>query len=200
MSLLYGKTVDEGATQDTFGDTHLYGLLVLELLTIPAVATILHLRGWRLKDFPLAIGKAATALGVLAYAAAWLMGWLFSAVLWDVFSSMRPAMETAAAYAPAHPPSLVAVYLVSIVNPVFEEAIVCGYVLPALSARFGQTAAINASVVIRASYHLYQGVANLPFHVGYGLLQAYLYIRFRNLWPLIVNHALADFVPLAFFI
>ena len=199
MSLLYARSAGEPRTYETFGNTHLYGLLIFELLTVPAVVVILHMRGWRLKDFPCVISKPATILGMLAYGAAFAMGWIFSVALWQLFFSGNPAME-GAAYSPAHPPSLVAVYLVSIVNPVFEEAIVCGYVLPALAARFGQTVAINVSVVIRGSYHLYQGIANLPFHLGYGLLQAYLYVRFRNLWPLIVNHALADFVPLAFFL
>ena len=50
------------------------------------------------------------------------------------------------------------------------------------------------------SIHLWflLGLAVLPYHVAYGLMQAYLYTRLRNLWPLLVNHALGDFVPLLF--
>lgn len=200
MVLLYGGSGWEAEARDTFGNQHLYGALVFELLTVPTVAAILYARGWRMKDFPVAITKAATLVGLLAYCASWAMDWSLGTTLGNLFSSLRPSLETVAAYRPEHPPSLVAVYLVSVINPVFEEFVVCGYVLPALTLRFGQTTAINVSVIIRASYHLYQGVANLPFHVGYGLMQGYLYARFRNLWPLLVSHALADFVPLVFLI
>jgi membrane protease YdiL (CAAX protease family) len=198
MALLYGGTVGEPGAGESFGNVHLYGLVVLELVTLPVVAVILHTRGWRVKDFPVLISKPATALGVLAYAAGLGMNFVLGSVFWSVFASLRPMAEAFAAYQPPHPPSLVAVYLVSVINPVFEEVIVCGYVVPALTSRFGQTTAINVSVIIRGTYHLYQGVVNLPFHLGYGLMQAYLYARFRNLWPLIVSHALGDFVPLTF--
>jgi membrane protease YdiL (CAAX protease family) len=83
------------------------------------------------------------------------------------------------------------------VNPVFEEVFVAGYVIEALRQRFGVTTAINVSVVIRASYHLYQGVPVFPFHAAYGLLQGYAYVRYGRLWPLIVSHALLDFFAFA---
>jgi CAAX protease family protein len=200
LSLLYGMTVGEAGARESFGDSHLYGLLVFELAVFPAVALILYLRGWRAKDFPLEITKAATFVGVLGYFASWIIDNALDGTISSMFSSLRPALDSFQEYRPRHPASLVAVYLVSVINPVFEEVVVCGYVIPTLSRRFGETTAINVSVLIRGSYHLYQGLAVLPYHLIYGLMQAYLYVRLRNLWPLLVSHALADFVPLAFFI
>jgi membrane protease YdiL (CAAX protease family) len=200
MSLVYGATVGEPGARESFGSSHLYGLVLFEGLTLPVLGVILYARGWRAADFPIGISKAATLVGLLAYAASWLFYQALDSGLASVFSSLRPGLDALDEYQPPHPPSLVAIYLVSVVNPFFEEVIVCGYVIPALARRFGPTTAINVSVLIRGTYHLYQGIAALPFHLAFGLMQAYLYLRFRNLWPLLVSHALGDFVPLAFFI
>jgi uncharacterized protein len=191
------SAVDAPSEGGTFGQGHLYGIVILELILLPMVASVLYARGWRLRDFPIGIGKAMTGLGVFLFCSAWLLNIIIGIALQLIFSA---GAEGAQAYRPANPPDFVAVYIVSIVNPVFEELIVVGYVLAALARRFGLTAAVNASVVIRCLYHLYQGVAALPFHLAYGLLQAYCYARVGRLWPLIVSHALLDFVALLYYV
>jgi membrane protease YdiL (CAAX protease family) len=57
--------------------------------------------------------------------------------------------------------------------------------------------AVNISAAIRLSYHLYQGVAGVLAVVPLGLLFAYWFARTRQLWPLIVAHAILDFAGLA---
>ena len=197
-TLLSGPSAaDAPATGSTFGKGHLYGVVMLELILLPMVASVLYARGWRLKDFPMGIGKAMTALGAFLAASAWLLDIIIGIGLQLIFPAMY---EGAQAYRPANPPDFVAVYIVSLVNPVFEELIVVGYVIPALARRFGLTAAVNASVVIRCLYHLYQGIEALPFHLAYGLIQAYAYVRVGKLWPLIVSHALLDFFALLYYV
>ncbi len=56
--------------------------------------------------------------------------------------------------------------------------------------------AVNTSAGIRLSYHLYQGVAGVLSLVPTGLLFAIWFVRTRQLWPLIVAHAILDFVGL----
>lgn len=200
-SLLYGHSGGEAPTSgSTFGKGHLYGVVMIELICLPVLASVLYARGWRLKDFPIGIGKAMTALGVFLAMSAWLLDIVMAAGLEWLFPAMRAAVDGVQAYRPANPPDFVAVYIVSLVNPVFEELIVVGYVIPALARRFGLTAAVNASVVIRCLYHLYQGIEALPFHLAYGLIQAYAYVRVGKLWPLIVSHALLDFFALLYYV
>ena len=57
--------------------------------------------------------------------------------------------------------------------------------------------AVNISAAIRLSYHLYQGVAGVLAVVPTGLLFGIWFVRTRQLWPLIVAHAVIDFVGLA---
>jgi len=58
-------------------------------------------------------------------------------------------------------------------------------------------AAVAISVAIRVSYHLYQGIPGLIAIVPMGLLFGIWFARTRQLWPLIVAHAIFDFVGLA---
>jgi membrane protease YdiL (CAAX protease family) len=199
-SLYTGHTVGEAGTRDSFNASHLYAVVVSELIYAPIVATILYVRGWRFEDFPLGIGKVSTFLGVAIFIGAWCLDAAFTAALRELFDSMKSAVEIINAYKPSKPPDLVAIYILSVINPVFEEVIVCGYVIPALSSRFGTTTAVNVSATIRGTYHLYQGIVAAPLHFSYGLIQAYVFVRFGKLWPLIVSHALLDFVALLFLI
>ena len=57
--------------------------------------------------------------------------------------------------------------------------------------------AVNISAAIRLSYHLYQGVAGVLALVPIGLLFGIWFARTRRLWPLIVAHAILDFVGFA---
>ena len=57
--------------------------------------------------------------------------------------------------------------------------------------------AVNISAAVRLSYHLYQGVAGVLALVPTGLLFAIWFVRTRQLWPLIVAHAIMDLVGLA---
>lgn len=57
--------------------------------------------------------------------------------------------------------------------------------------------AVNVSAAIRLSYHLYQGVAGVLAIVPLALLFGIWFARTRQLWPLIVAHAILDFIALA---
>jgi len=57
--------------------------------------------------------------------------------------------------------------------------------------------AVNISAAIRLSYHLYQGAAGVLSVVPLGLLFGLWFARTRQLWPLIVAHAILDFVALS---
>jgi len=189
---LTGTAVQSSST--AYGDTHLLGVVLYEALITPVLLAMLYVRGWRVADFRPGVSAGATALGIGICLAAYLVDGLIDLALRLAFPFAQSGAEGIARSAG---PALASVVLLSIVNPVFEEVFVAGYVIEALRQRFGVTTAINVSVVIRASYHLYQGVPAFPFHAAYGLLQGYAYVRYGRLWPLIVSHALLDFFAFA---
>jgi uncharacterized protein len=199
-AVLRDSTAITDGTRHSFGSYHIYSVVIYELLLAPVLAAILYVGGWRPKHFPIGAGAAASAMGLLMFAGMWIADWVLSWGLQLVFPAVRSMQEMWAQYQPADPPGLLAILLLVLVNPAFEELIVCGYVIPALRGRFGDTTAVNVSVVIRSSYHLYQGFAMLPWHTAYGLVQAHVYLRFGRLWPLIVSHAALDLAALAYYL
>jgi uncharacterized protein len=90
-------------------------------------------------------------------------------------------------------PTLLAV---SLVNPLFEELLVCGYVVSALRNRQGLELAMAISVAIRAGYHTYQGTEGVMATIVLGTLCCIWFARTGRLWPLVVAHAVLDFWPL----
>jgi len=166
-----------------FGDAELWGTVAYELIFGAAVWAILRARGWAWSDLAVHPSKGSTVLGVIL-AVAILLVWLaFEALIGKVPAAMQGG--------------LLSVLVISIVNPLFEELLVLGYVVQALRQRFGLTIAVNASLALRLVYHLYQGpMAVIPI-AFFGMVVTHVYVRMGRLWPAIVAHAIVDFAALA---
>jgi membrane protease YdiL (CAAX protease family) len=91
---------------------------------------------------------------------------------------------------------LTSVIAVSVVNGIFEELLVTGYIISFLKDRAGIHMAINVSVAIRLLYHLYQGVVGVIAIIPMGLIFAYWYARGGSLWALIIAHIFLDIIGL----
>ncbi len=80
-------------------------------------------------------------------------------------------------------------------NSIVEEVIVIGFVMRRLTQiGWGPWATIGTSAVVRASYHLYQGIGGLLGNLVMGVLFGWLFVRWGRVLPLIVAHALIDIV------
>ena len=90
------------------------------------------------------------------------------------------------------------VLAVALINPVFEEVFVCGYVISSLRDRIGAANAVTVSSGIRVACHLYQGVFGALVKAPGALIFAIWFARTKRLAPLILAHALMDFASLFF--
>lgn len=81
-------------------------------------------------------------------------------------------------------------------NPIFEETFLCGYVVTSLTPVRSSATAVSASVGIRALYHLYQGPLAAVGIIPVGLVFTWYFARTHRLWPLVVAHAVLDFLGL----
>lgn len=80
-------------------------------------------------------------------------------------------------------------------NSVVEEVIVVGYLLHRLGQLgWSAPAALAASALLRATYHLYQGVGGFFGNLAMGVIFVWLYRRWGRVMPLVVAHALIDIV------
>jgi membrane protease YdiL (CAAX protease family) len=74
-----------------------------------------------------------------------------------------------------------------------EEVIVVAYLITRLrQLRWTPVAAIAASALLRATYHLYQGWGGFLGNLAMGALFGVVYVRTRRTWPLVVAHFLLD--------
>lgn len=80
-------------------------------------------------------------------------------------------------------------------NGAAEEVLVVGYLLIRLrQLGWSPVAAVAASALLRASYHLYQGFGGGLGNLVMGLVFALWWTRTRRLWPLVGAHTLLDVI------
>jgi membrane protease YdiL (CAAX protease family) len=192
-SLLAGP----GTGSRMFDTGHLAYLLVYESVAGSIVALILWRNGWRLRDFTLQPSLTATGQGIGLACAGWLVYYVAAILAHALFGGSigdRVAEDDQLVLGGAAP---LLILLVSLLNPLFEEILVCGYVIEALRNRLGVVAAINVSTTLRVLYHVYQGPFAFLWVAMLGLLFSYAYVKWRRLWPVVVAHAIHDYVALS---
>jgi membrane protease YdiL (CAAX protease family) len=184
-----------GSPAPVFTNAELLGTIVFEVIQLGFLGWFLRVRGWTLEKFGLRFSWWATAGGIamLAFTIAVSYGAQYAVqVIFDY------DIKAALARAPKVDPdlSMQLVFMVSVVNGIFEELFVAGYIITSLAERRGMWVAINASVVVRLLYHLHQGPIGVMTIVPVGLLYGYVYSRTRQLWPLVVAHVLMVLIGL----
>jgi membrane protease YdiL (CAAX protease family) len=174
--------------------SHLSSLLTLEAYALALVVPLMYGRGWTTGELGLRFhwSDCATAIVLFfaayaGYVALWL---LFSLVLPDAASQVAKINLVSSRF------NFETLLAASIVSGFFEELFVAGYLIQFMRSRFGVIAAVNASVLVRLLYHCYQGPVSVVSIVPIGLVFAWAYVRSGRLWPLVIGHALVDFISL----
>lgn len=167
----------------SFSEGDLVRLISIEVTLLVVLVALLVLRGWRPTHIGLTSPRLADVQPALAITVASVVGnGLLSLVVGE------PEVDSAGHAAPGF--SLIVA--ASVVNAIYEEVFVTGYVVAALRAHTSPWTPVLASACLRASYHLYQGAGSLLFFIPFGLGLAYLFARTGRLWPLIVAHGILD--------
>jgi uncharacterized protein len=177
-------------------NTAVLGTILYELVIFAILVPFLRARGWTLARLGISPSVRSSFIGLGLFVVCTLAYYLLAlslAGLWPAFAQV--AMSTHLVASGLNGPT---VLVGSLVNPLFEEVFVCGYVISALKDKRGVTTAVNVSAGIRVFYHFYQGALGIVAIAPMGLLFAYWYARTGRLWPLLVAHALNDFLALMF--
>ncbi len=193
-SLIYAFAPNVHAT--AVSDRGLRWLLGYEGVMLLLLSAFLWVRGWRPGQLGLRPGLKDTVIG-LGLAA---VGYIAYLLVWLVASSLVPSLGYSLHGVAGGGLGLATVVAVSILNPFFEEIFVCGYVISALKTSRGVYFAVNVSVAIRLAYHLYQGALGVIGIVPLGLIFGHWFARTGRLWPVVVAHALFDFIALLAFV
>jgi membrane protease YdiL (CAAX protease family) len=187
-----------GDSTGSVSQSGLESLVIEESIILAALSLFLYARGWTLQRIGLNVRLLDTAIGLLLAVAA-----VFAADLVVVIAAgFRPDFVEAVSHPDFVTPGFNAatVLAASALNGLFEEVFLCGYVITVLKERRGFWTAVNISVAIRLSYHLYQGPVGVLHIVPVGLIFGYFYARTGRLWPLVFAHALIDFQGLILYV
>jgi membrane protease YdiL (CAAX protease family) len=191
---LYGLTGPADVSSTVINDSSLYALVQYEIIALLLIALFLKYRGWSIRDFNIQITWKLTGAGIFLAIFYYFIYYLICIIVGILFGPFENAWNDQATVNTSL--STAAILTISIINPIFEESLVVGYVLKALRYRKGVWYAINVSIIIRLLYHLYQGPLVAIAIVPLGWLFAYIFARWNRLWPLIVAHGLLDFIAL----
>ncbi len=179
-----------------FDDHRVWTLMVYQLSVAPVIIYILWERGWKWLDFSVTVTPRGVLQGLGLAAAAYTLS-SAALILTSTVATASAAPALAAAPMATGFFAMWGMLFASVVKALFEEILVCGYVIQSLRGRFGVALAVNASIALRMSFHLYQGPGAFLTFAVFGLVFTLFYIRTGRLWPLIVAHALLEAVQLA---
>jgi membrane protease YdiL (CAAX protease family) len=169
--------------------------MIVEPILGLAAFGFLHLRRWQFNSLGLRINFKGILEGVGLTAIVWVACAL-TLNLTLMFFHLDARHLSERLIAPGINPFIGAAN--SIVNPLFEEIFVTGYIVSALKRQGSPWLAINLSAAIRLSYHTYQGELAVHTVLPLGLIFAAWYSRFGRLWPLVVAHGIFDFTAIMF--
>lgn len=173
-------------------------LTVYEIAILILLGTLLRYRGWSARSLGLSFLWSDIPAGLAIAATAWLS---YAGAFW-LLRLAAPQLAAAATgiHVIQNGVSAASALSVVVVNPIYEEIFVAGYIIAALKDGRHTALAINVSVAVRLLYHLYQGVAAVVGVLPLGLIFATWFAYQRRLWPLIIAHALFDAVGILAFV
>jgi membrane protease YdiL (CAAX protease family) len=176
----------------SLSDAALAGMMLTELMFGAMALAFLHLRGYQLKELLPSPSWRGCLDGMVVCAVAFAACMAVSQLIPPSGDTIQPIAQIVA----NAKPSLGVVVLLSMLNGLYEETFLLGYLVRGF-APSGASFALGISVLVRLLYHLYQGPNGAVSVVVFGLVLSAAYWRTRQLWPAVVAHALADVLALA---
>jgi membrane protease YdiL (CAAX protease family) len=186
------QAVAAGFPSHPFTDGAFYGIIASEVMLAAAAFGYLHVRGHDLAHFIPTPTVAGSVAGVGLFVAGSLAAWALTSMVGNNSSATQPIEHMVADATISFAP-LVGL---SLVNGLYEETFLVGYLQRALDAS-GASFAVGVSLLVRVLYHLYQGPVGAVSVLGFGAVLSLYYLRTKRLWPLVFAHILADLLGFA---
>lgn len=187
--ITFGKAV-------TFTNLSVIKVLSFEVFALFFVCTLLSMRGYSTKDIQVEINFNSTIYGfwllLKYYFSALLILVIPIAIISMTIYDLSPYVKNPMFRADL---SYIAISGITLINPVFEELALMRYLFTSIEKIKSTNTALYLSLVVRLSYHLYQGLGVLMIAI-FGYIMGKAFIKKRNIWPLIVCHACLDLISL----
>ncbi len=175
-------------------DSSFWGLLVYETIALTVLVIFLRIRNYDFASLGLQFRWSDLLIAIGLYLACYAL-YIPS---WIIYSHVFPdsAHQLAFTASARSQITLLPIVLVSILNPIYEELLVLGYVMQKLRSNKYIYLGLAVSIFIRVAYHVYQGPMALIFIFPVGLVFGVWYFYQERLWPVILVHMAMDFLGL----
>jgi len=170
-----------------FSDSAFVEIIAMELVLGGAALSLLRARGYPVAQLLPTPSVRGGLIGIGLFVVA-LLVWGLVAGLFSGSDFARQPIADIMADTQVSTPWVVTL---SIVNGLYEETFLVGYLLRGFRAS-GPALAIGISVLVRLLYHLYQGPIGALSVLVFGVVVSLFYWRTGRLWPIVVAHVLAD--------
>lgn len=180
----------EGITTTTTNSSYLF-ILCYELITGCLIIYFLQLRNWRLQDLNFSLSFKRILWGIFLV----LIINFFLSLLFPILKELSQIDSTVIyQFDLKSSANFYLVALVSvIINPIFEEAILIGY-LGKWFEKKSPFLFVIVSILIRISYHTYQNMWGISGVVIMGLVFTIFFLKFKKLGPIIIAHVLYNLI------
>jgi membrane protease YdiL (CAAX protease family) len=177
-----------------FTDLGVARMISFEIIVLAAALTILYWRGYSNQDINLTINPKSSLYGLWLLLKYYLVSIaIFFIPLLILAKFFRPTLSSATNPFFSMNLSYISIIAFAIINPIFEELSIIGYLFSSIEKIKGTYPALFISLVVRLSYHTYQGFGILVVTV-FGYILGMAYVKKRNIWPLIVCHTCVDLI------
>ncbi len=178
----------ERNTTIVFDDRRALFTIGIEVVCGTLALLLLRARGWTPRDLGLRITMPQTIAGNLL-----LIGSVISLTAFAQIVRVVTGVDTEAVTSFEPRTSWPVLIALTLINPLYDELLVVAYNLEAAKGS-GAAFAITLSAAVRFICHLEQGPITAVTILPLGLIFAFVYWRWRLVWPLVVAHGLLDFM------
>ncbi len=209
LGAFYSARHESGSFYQRFSDYFFIKNAAFESGFLALFLFFLRYRGWKVSDFRIRIGWAASLSGVALFFLTTLLVYL---VNHSTLTLARDLQSTAlgrwvSLFTPAHPDLLpksvplhwATIFGFTLLNAYYEELVYMGYVFNQWAAKYGPFKAVLFTSLIRLIVHSYQGTEQLLPIGLWSLLFGFWYRYNGKLWPLVLAHFLIDLLSLSLF-
>ncbi|UUC45096.1 CPBP family intramembrane glutamic endopeptidase [Flavobacterium cerinum] len=166
----------------TYNDTDFTGILLYEIIALSLIALFLKYRKWTISDFNLdfRIAYLLTALilvfirNILSYSGTKLL---------LTFDIAPPSVN--------FDTGLFSIVSIILINSFYEELLLIGYIFKRFK-NCHPLLPLTFSLLLRVSFHTYQGWGMLPSVITLGLVLGIYYQKYQKLGPVILAHAIGN--------
>lgn len=173
-----------------FSDSTFIVMIVTELILGAVALLVLRARGYVIQELFPTPTLWGCLVGIALYVAAIMACSLVTAPFGTAAYQAQPIHDMVAQARP----SLKVLIALGMVNGLYEEMFLLGYLVRGL-ARKDSSMALGVSLLVRLLYHLYQGPIGALSVVVIGFVFGLFYLRTGRLWPVVFAHTIADIVP-----